>query len=469
MDRDVIAPLVALTKRAAGEQPSATGTGRDLMGLGAATAGAGFGGQALANRYIAKRPIQSATHELSGSLNELAGLFGHPQAAAPAASKEMALAKLFSRRGGGIGRTGLGIAAAGVPAFMLGRRLDATQSQVGDLKSQVAALLARKQASDFDAIRERLEKSAGIGQLAMKPLQMLGFGARRAAPLAQRAAPATQSAIPYATAVGRQFSPGRAVRTLGGLGAAGGAGALAYGHAQDHAANSTGATWKNPLTWFGGHPSTEDVFTKNYDKYKQMSSGLESQINDAYGSGDFDQAMKLQRQLQSGDFGGGGAWYEPWKWRMGGLNPFTDQNAAYYQQHALGAQRSLQGQYNTEMGKVGPQPGDPQRVMQLQQQLQSPDLLPNQADAIQRQLTALQGRMGQQAGAESPAAVQIRQNMQARGMRHTPFRPGGAPPTGPIQPGDNKPGLGAQQGFAARPGQAHDPWEDIAMNRPFTR
>lgn len=233
-------------------------------------------------------------------------------------------------------------------------------------------------------------------------------------------APRIGTAPPGGMNIGRKLA-------LGGGAAAGtaGLGTVGYGHLQDDAANTPGRT-VNPLTWFGDRPSREDIFQRNNNTFNSMSADLNSQMEAARASGDLNKFEELQRQLDSGDFGGGGrggdwwnplSWNSPAKWRLGGLNPFAQQNANYYQRNALNQQSAMQGEYAGEMAKSGPQPGDQQKLEAIKQRMASGSLLPAQATALQKQLQMLESRMRTVPGTENDAAKAIRERMLGAGMR----------------------------------------------------
>ena len=225
----------------------------------------------------------------------------------------------------------------------------------------------------------------------------------------------------------------------GAVGAAGAAGAPVIGHLQDNAANTPGTTL-NPFTWSlsGNRPSREDIFSRNNSEFTAMHDRQARAIQDAHARGDTDAANALQAQLDSGNYGGGergGDWYDPtsWnsplKWRMGGLNPFATQNASYYRDNALRMQRMNQSDLNSELAKSGPQPGDAQRLEAIRNQMQSGDLLPAQATAMQAEIARLEKSLQGRPGMPNDRTEAIRKRMLGAGMRVAPSGEPTPPPT----------------------------------------
>jgi hypothetical protein len=386
-------------------------------GGGAAGLGLGGGAGVLGGLAGSLRALPGSKMGLRGKLGAGAGLTA-------------LLAALGGAGGRGLGK-GLGRASVGSLPGPLASPVTAESAP------SVTSLLA-KSAVDFDAVRANMEKTAGgFGKAVM------GLGK-------------SMFTAPQAGGAGRGLSLGRMARTAGL-----GAGAVAgYGHAADHAANSPESHWYNPLTWTGDHPSHEQVFQQNNAKYTEQAGGMNQQIDEALGSGDHAKAQSLQQQMDSGDFGGS-------FWRLGGLNPFAEQRAGVYQRRALGSQNKLQGDYNTELGKSGPQPGDSERMRMLEERLTRGDMLPTQADALTRQRDALRTRMGTAPGTENPAAKTIRDRMTASGMRFAGPKPAGggapSPAGGPSHWGSlaRPASPGVIQGWAINPyDHRSDPYPD---------
>jgi hypothetical protein len=274
------------------------------------------------------------------------------------------------------------------------------------------------------------------------------------------------------------------------MGLTAGGGTVGYAHLSNNADNTVGRSM-NPLTWSNPR-SEEDVFRHNQAGYDAARSGIQSEMDAALAGGDMSKYNELNERFQRGDFGGPqnpglrlnngqveatGNW-NPLRSRMFGLNPWAEQSGGEHQRRMLSAQSSLQGQYNTELGKSGPQPGDAEQMRALRERLQAPDLLPQQAQAMQRQLDALQARMSQPPGTPNGAANDIRARMERAGMRFTgPARP--AAPAGP-QPMSGAWNLGGRpripgymSGAAMLPSDFRPPaplgqWDQvIGQNSPF--
>lgn len=274
----------------------------------------------------------------------------------------------------------------------------------------------------------------------------MGMGAKAAPRAAPRSAPSPTVGGPHVgpgpqptpqvgvpgppSGGGRMGFAKKFMMGTGAVGAAGAVGAPVLGHMQDNAANSPGATM-NPFTWSmsGSHPSREDIFSRNNSEFTAMHDRQSRAIQDAHARGDTDGASSLQAQLDSGNYGGGergGDWYDPtsWnsplKWRMGGLNPFATQNASYYRDNALKMQRHNQTDLNNELARSGPQPGDSQRLEAIRQQMQSGDLLPAQATAMQAEIARLEKSLLGRPGMPNDRSEAIKKRMLGVGMRVAP-------------------------------------------------
>jgi hypothetical protein len=322
--------------------------------------------------------------------------------------------------GGVVGELG-GAAAGGSLAKMHVPKLpDHMQTAVTpDTAAAVSSTLA-KAAADGAGIISRMTKTANAEKTANMFLRWLGGTIGR--PFTQR--------MPGAGLMGaRKFAPGRTAAVLGG----GGVATLGGGHMYNAAQNQTGRDWYNPFTW-GSRPSEEDIFKRNSEEYDRASAELRGEMDTALAAGDMSKYNGLNERMQRGDFQESTGW-NPLNWRFGGLNPFSSATpGATLQQRMLDQQKALQGKYNAEMGKSGPQAGDAELVKALQERMASPDLLPQQAAAMQKQLDAVRARMKQAPGVQNDAATQIRQRMESAGMRFTPF--GGArPAAAPAAPG----------------------------------
>ncbi len=194
--------------------------------------------------------------------------------------------------------------------------------------------------------------------------------------------------------------------TLGGGAGVGGAGAVGYGHIQNYRQNSG---------------PEENVFQHNMGQFDEQSKGIKGDMDAALASGDTQKFNALQEKFQKGDFGGS-------PFSLGGLNPFASRTGAHYQQNALAAQKGLQGKYNAAMAKSGPQAGDAELAQQLQQRMQSGDILPQHAQMMQKQLDQVKARMAQKPGTSNPEADAIKARMEGAKMRWMPGTPPGAAP-----------------------------------------
>jgi len=312
----------------------------------------------------------------------------------------------------------------------------------------VQAALLVKAAADASNVQARMEKDAyarAFGSALGSRLTKLTPGLNRAwtRPGAAAGAP-------------RTFSGAKLGKSL----AYGGGTAVVGGHAYNDAANTQGTSY-NPLTWHRGkigqrlglgntfNPSEEDIFKRNQAGFNESAQSIKSQM-DAAPPGSPEWAA-LNDKYQKGDFGVDHGWsiggmldgkmpdINPLNYRMGGLNPFATRRGEGYQGNMQAQQGALQGKYNAEMGKVGPQPGDPEMMKKLQEQMAAGDLLPHQHEAMQKQLSALEGRMKQKPGEENDAARQIKERMVGKlgpdgklvpgggaGMRWQPWKPPGA-------------------------------------------
>lgn len=329
-------------------------------------------------------------------------------------------------------------------------RIAALVKTVGFTPVQAALLV--KAAADAANVKVRMEKEArflGTGMQAVgQGLKAVGSRVNKMTPKLNRA-----WTTPGAAGGPRQFSAGRAAVGVPAL-------AVAGGHAYEDAANTHGVSAYNPLTWQRGqigrrlgldyfNPSPEDIFKRNKAKFDTSAADIKKQmdaapvgspewqaLNEKYQKGDFspDHGWSLDR-LMDGKIGD----INPLSYRMGGLNPFATRRGEAYQGNMQAQQGTLQGQYAGEMGKVGPQPGDPELVKKLQEQMQSPDLLPHQQEAMQSQLKALQDRMKQKPGEESAAAADIKRRMLGAGMRSPTWKPPGATAAAPAVPASGNP------------------------------
>lgn len=254
-------------------------------------------------------------------------------------------------------------------------------------------------------------------------------------------------------------------------GAVGGAGLGAYGlygHAQNQAQNSPDAVWYNPLTWSemnpmaGPRPSRADVFQRNNQAYTQQAEAHRHLINKALSEGNQAEASRLRAEMASGDFGGPqnpgfdiatrqftGNW-NPLKSRMFGLNPFAQPNARTHRDRAMEMQRAEQNDYNSAMGRSGPQSGDADQLKMLETQMAAGGFLPTEHDALKDQIAALKKRMASAPGVESTEAADIRKRMEAAGMRFGPYKGTDAPP-----PGGGPVGTWAMGGRPFSPGTVH--------------
>lgn len=341
-----------------------------------------------------------------------------------------------------------------------------------------AAVLV-KAAADADLADRMMEKDAvfgkawqvakGVGQ-RFAP-RMFG-GAPRSAPTGALPPPMPKPPMPMpppGTAPGGAGGASRYRLSPVRMGLTAGAGTVGYNHLSNSADNTVGRS-ANPLTW-GSPRSEEDVFKHNQAGYDTARQGIQSEMDAALASGDMQKYTELNGRFQRGDFGGPqspglrmnngqveatGNW-NPFKSRMFGLNPWAEETGAAHQGRMQSAQSSLQRQYGEQMGRAGAQPGDAAAMQALRERLQSPDLLPQQAQAMQRQLDALTARLARPAGQENDPARQIRERMEAAGMRFhgpRPAAPGPAPR--PMGSGWNLGGVprtpGYMSGAALMPG-----------------
>lgn len=362
------------------------------------------------------------------------------------------------------------------------RRMAAFLKQAGSDTNRRLALLNAAvsliKAANDKQLEARLTKTAGLGNL----LPRIAGGAARTGPswgsLGRGLKRLTSNTVarPFTKRMpgegfmggARQFAPGRTAGIAGGTGLA-----LGGMHAHEAAKDTAGIDALNPFTYGRGSigralgadqgPSEEDIFRRNQQGYDRASAAHLQRMNDAVGTPEYD---KLNDQFQRGEFSEEVGWDDPGRWRFGGLNPFAPASSGkYYQQRMLAQQKGLQGKYDAMMGKVGPQPGDSEAIAKLTEQLQTGDLLPQQAQALQRHLDVLKKRMGETPGVESPEAKAIRERMEAAGMR---FRGGPKAPAPGYGTGVPRPLMGGMKRPAAGgygQGQAMMPYDYRPMDQ----
>lgn len=327
-----------------------------------------------------------------------------------------------------------------------------------------AVALLRKAAADAD-LRDRMEKSAkarlagglfgaGVGA-ATGGVEGAGIGAAAGLAGGKRmfSRPAGLSTAPP-HAMTRAFSGARTAATVGG--ATAGAAGLAGTHtALNRNADNTHGMSSNPYTWGrnkGGQklglnqgPSREQVFERNQQGLDDVfnRSGLKAEMDAASASGDHKKLFELTKRQAAGDFDVDHGWstdrlmagkigdINPLSYRLGGLNPWAHDKAQTSMGRMGAQQKGLQGEYDAKMRQVGPQPGDAELMQQLQEQLNSDDLLPHQHAAYAKQMEMIKTRMGGKPGEESPDAAAIRQRMTGVGMRHRGWKPPAAPGAAP--------------------------------------
>lgn len=411
-----------------------------------------------------------------------------------------AIKGLAGSRMGGRGKIGLGAISTlmgGLGGGMAGSSIGRTQglATVPDLPHEMnspVSLTSAPAVSQFlsknamhslgvaamdKGLADRLEKSAGPMDMLAKGVGGLMGGGKRL--LSTTVGRPMTSRMPGAGAFGpRQFSPGR---TAGLMGA--GAGGVVGGHMYENAQDQTGVGL-NPMTWgrgsigrsmgMSGGPSPEDIFKRHQAGYDEARHGIQSEMDGAVN--DPEKFKQLNERFQQGDFKADTGW-NPMNWSMGGLNPFGKQTGVGHQGHMLEQQKALQGQYNTEAGKSGPQAGDQDMQKYLEERMQSPDLLPAQHQAMQKQLDAMKSRMSQAPGTPNDAASAIKHRMESSGMRFNPLRPQGGGQQGPKPSGGwnlgGRPRMpGYMTGAAMMPGDFRpyqQPWDYVqnSNSSPF--
>jgi hypothetical protein len=266
---------------------------------------------------------------------------------------------------------------------------------------------------------------------------------------------------------GRKFSPLRAAAVAGG-------GTILGKHMYDAAQYTPDTKWWNPFT-YGERPSEEQIYQNAMKEYNDRVSNyrpeagpygirhslgtgnyktIQEEISSALQKGDTDKARALQDEMEKGNFGGKG--------RLFGLNPFGSEDASYFKEKALEMQGRLQGKYNTEMGKVGPRPGDDTVLANMRKRVASENMLPQEAQMLQKQIDALQQRMELTPGQETDPAAAIKARMTGSGMNWRPFMTpeatrGTAPGGWNFGPRPRGVVWGAQNPHDYR----GDPWENI--------
>lgn len=170
MDGFLLLAARAATARIKLADDSATAPGANMLLGGTALAAGGFGGRALGNRHIAAHPIGAVNHEI-GRL--LSGPLGGSKTTLNMPSR-MGAAKFMAGRGKTIGLAGLGLAAAGIPAFNLGRDVNAARAETAgvradmdSLRQQLAAAQARPVLSSRSPEQGTARRQVRSGTMSM--------------------------------------------------------------------------------------------------------------------------------------------------------------------------------------------------------------------------------------------------------------------------------------------------------------
>ncbi len=241
------------------------------------------------------------------------------------------------------------------------------------------------------------------------------------------------SDLPFAEPIQRAGGMGAGAKTLLGGGAALGT-AFTGGHLYNDAQNTVGRSL-NPLTWF--NPSERwynehkpelyaryaEIFKRNSQAADTASARLRAEMESARASGNMDWYNKLNERLIKGDFRERVSLWNIPQYRVGGLNPFAPEHGSTLQSRMLEQQKALRGHLDAALRTTMKQPGDEAMAASLQKQLASPDLLPRQAEALQRQLETLQSRI-KSPGDPNADALALQQRMIAAGMHVPPLVPG---------------------------------------------
>jgi hypothetical protein len=266
-----------------------------------------------------------------------------------------------------------------------------------------------------DRIRARMEKEAGLEKLFTPIMRFFGRGGHAPGRLSQTASTMWQH--PWLSAAG--------------IGTAGAAGTIGYGHLSNAANEIAGhAPWKplgergpwfgsswslNPARWFGGGAQDEEqAFKYNNERYKPMREQMDAQISAAHSTGNHAEANRLIALRNSGNYGGG--------YRMFGLNPLANRNAGHYGTNARNIQQNFQNRLDAQRGQAGPQPGDQERIREISEQMQTGNFLPHEQRGMQQELDAIRARMQQEPGSENDESRRIISQMTGAGMNPRAFQ-----------------------------------------------
>ena len=225
---------------------------------------------------------------------------------------------------------------------------------------------------------------------------------------------------------------------------------FAGGHIYNSVNNSVGSYPGDKPALYDRHA---EVFKRNSEAADRASANLREEMEKARLSGDNELYDKLNERLTTGDYREDVPAWEFWRYRMGGLNPFGPDHGSTLQARMLKSQEAMRGHLDAAMKATTAQPGDAERVKALQNQLESTQLLPRQAEEVRKQLEMLQSRL-KSPGAPSPAALDIEQRMRAAGMyvpSLTPEKPvtsGTTPGVTPYSSGWNTGGRTRSPGYA---------------------
>ncbi len=242
--------------------------------------------------------------------------------------------------------------------------MDATTAMLVKAAADTAGVMARM------ARTAELEKEAApLSWLARQGGRMFGRSPaipRVASPLPQPgmlpkppAPPAAGTAGAFgfnprahASAVNQQVRPPAAaaprprMSPLSRLGIAGGtlgAGGLGAAHMNAAAEDTVGST-SNPFTW-ANPKSEQQVFDQNLSRAKSMQGSHEAAITKAIAGGNFDEAARLQAELEGGEFGG-----------SSGLarffNPFASRSGKTYADRARAVQQADKGKIDQSQGHL---------------------------------------------------------------------------------------------------------------------
>jgi hypothetical protein len=342
--------------------------------------------------------------------------------------------------GGGLAGAYAGTRLAGAPGALIGGLAGAGLGGVGGWKGTDLMIGKDLKAKEKEAacrdLRRLLTKKAEVRECLIKS----------AGPISRLASPIRS--LFGGIARGTKATPGLLWRNRGkvGLGTAG-AGAVGATGYNLHEAAKDQTDWStfNLFTW-GKRPDASQVFQRNKVMFDAAKKPIHDEAMRRLGNNDFAGYQERINKLRTGDFRTN-AWYNP---RLGGLNPFAARSGKDYMDIMRKQQTAMQSALAEEKAKFGPQPDDANILQALKTEMESPELLPHEAEMLQARIAGIEKRRGQPAGYESPKYANMLNQMRGVGMRVPP-----AAAASPAPAAAASPALAA----AAKPAsQVESPW-----------